>query len=56
MKDKIYIDLCDPEWRVVEIDKHGWSVLSRSPVLFIRKKSMSALPIPAEGGDINNIW
>jgi hypothetical protein len=56
VKDKIYIDLCDSEWRVVEIDKHGWNILHKSPVLFIRKKSMSSFPDPIAGGNINNIW
>lgn len=25
---KIYIDLCDPSWRAIEITAHGWQVIS----------------------------
>jgi hypothetical protein len=56
LNEKIYIDLCDSNWRVVEIDKHGWTILPKSPVLFIRKKSMAPFPGPKTGGNINSLW
>jgi hypothetical protein len=49
--DKIYFDLADNEWRVVEIDAAGWRILDESPILFRRPKAMKPLPLPhPEGG------
>jgi hypothetical protein len=51
----IYVDLCDPAWRAVEISPAGWKVVSSEeiPVKFVRSKGMLPLPDPAksEGGD-----
>jgi hypothetical protein len=29
--DKLYLDLCDDAWRVIEIDTTGWQVIDRPP-------------------------
>jgi phage/plasmid primase-like uncharacterized protein len=50
--DKIYLDLCDKERRVVEIDANGWRVVSNPPVSFLRRKGMLPLPVPVSGGSI----
>lgn len=42
----IYIDLCDLEWRAIEIDAMGWRIVSDPPVKFLRAKAMTALPEP----------
>ena len=45
---RIYIDLCDDAWRVVEVDSEGWRVLSDHPeVRFRRPKTARPLPGPA---------
>jgi hypothetical protein len=49
---KIYIDIGDPEWRVVEIDSTGWRMVEDSPVRFRRTAGMAALPIPERGGSV----
>ena len=47
---KLYIDLCDDAWRVVEVDAEGWRVLSDHPeVRFRRPKTARPLPGPATG-------
>ena len=44
---KLYIDLGDDSWRVVEIDSEGWRVLSDpSAVRFRRPKTAGPLPEP----------
>lgn len=53
---KYYLDLCDSDWRIVEIDKRGWRVLNRSPVKFRRTSTMEALPDPIQGGDYSLLW
>ena len=52
---KIYIDLGDPNWRVVEVDASGWRVIDNSPVRFRRTQSMQALPRPERGGSIEQL-
>jgi len=54
--EKYYLDLCDKEWRVVEIDEYGWHVLNYSPVKFRRTSNMNALPVPIAGGDYSLLW
>ena len=53
---RYYIDLCDEQWRVIEVDKSGWRVLDRSPVKFRRTSTMEALPKPEKGGDFEKFW
>lgn len=53
--DAIYIDLCDDEYRVVEVTAAGWSVLASSPVTFVRGDSMKPLPIPVSGGSLRDL-
>ena len=48
----IYIDLCDADWRVVEVTPKGWRLLKESPVKFRRCKAMLPLPEPVTGGDV----
>jgi len=52
--DTIYIDLCDPEWHVVEISALTGTlrVVNDAPVRFIRARGMQALPIPEQGGSL----
>jgi hypothetical protein len=49
---RIYLDLADTEWQVVEISADGWAVVADSPVRFRRPKGMQALPKPVPGGSI----
>ena len=49
--DKLYLDLCDRQWRAVEISAHSWQVIQRSPVKLLRSPSMRSLPEP-EGGSL----
>lgn len=51
-----YIDLCDDQWSVIELDQSGWRVLDRSPVKFRRTSNMEALPTPIQDGDFTLFW
>jgi hypothetical protein len=44
--DKIYLDLCCDDWKVVEIDAGGWQILEASPERFIRPTGLRPLPLP----------
>jgi len=53
--NKIWIDLCNEQWQVVEIDNQGWKVIDKSPVKFRRNDSMAPLPPPESGGSIGDL-
>lgn len=48
----IYVDLCDDDWRAVEITSHGWRIIDEPPVRFVRAKAMLPLPEPKQGGNL----
>ena len=52
MDGKIYLDLCNRKWEVIEISAEGWQIRAANdvPVRFIRSKGMAALPIPEQDG------
>jgi hypothetical protein len=52
---RVYLDLADHGWRVVEVDASGWRVLDRSPLRFRRAGGMLALPEPAPGGRVDEL-
>jgi len=55
-RDKtVYIDLCDAEWRAVEITPDGWRILADPPVHFRRAKGMLPLPCPQSDGSIESL-
>ncbi len=48
----LYLDLCDQEWRAVEVTPTGWRIVENPPVRFRRSRGMTALPIPEAGGSV----
>ena len=52
---RIYLDLCNKDWQVVEIDTEGWRVVDNPPVRFIRRKGMKALPTPIKGHSVEEL-
>lgn len=52
---KIYLDLANDHWEVVEISASGWQVVSNLSVRFRRSKGMLALPYPERGGSIQEL-
>lgn len=54
-KNKIFIDLCNERWEVVEISKKGWKIIQYPPVKFRRPYGMLSLPHPEKGGSLNKL-
>jgi hypothetical protein len=54
---RIWLDLCDNEWRVVEIASDGWRIIpyTECPVRFRRSAGMRPLPAPEPGGSIDEL-
>jgi hypothetical protein len=51
---RIYVDLCNDAWEVVEIGSGGWRVIPAAvaPVRFVRTRGMRSLVRPEEGGSL----
>jgi hypothetical protein len=52
---KIYLDLCNSDWSVVEITSTGWKIINRSPIPFRHSKGMKSIPNPITGGNVNDL-
>jgi len=50
---KIYLDLRNSVWEVVEITVQGWEVIQSPPVYFVRSRGMAALPAPQKGRKVD---
>jgi hypothetical protein len=51
-KNRIYLDLCDRDWRAVEIGPDGWRIIANPPIRVRRTAGMLPLPQPEPGGSI----
>jgi hypothetical protein len=50
--ERIFLDLTDASWRVVEVGASGWRITGAPPVRFIRTPGMLPLPVPERGGSV----
>lgn len=54
---RVYYDLGNDKWQVVEVFPGGWRIMDEPPpVLFRRPKSLRALPLPDPNGTIDPLW
>lgn len=53
---KIYVDLGDARWRVVEVDLGGWRILDDHDLPIVRSKLMLPLGEPEAGGSIGDLY
>lgn len=54
-KRAIYLDLGDDAWRAVEITANGWHIVAEPRVYFRRSGGMLPLPVPEEGGSLDEL-
>lgn len=52
INDKIYIDLCNRQWQVIEVSTSGYKILNKSPVMFWRSQGMQPLPKPKPNDNV----
>lgn len=53
---RLFIDLGDARWRVIEVTGEGWRILDRPPVAFVRTRNMRPMPEPSRRGSIEPLW
>jgi hypothetical protein len=51
--NRVYLDLADASWRVIEISATGWRLVCDPPVRFRRPKALLPLPLPLPGGSLS---
>ena len=51
-----FIDLCDQDWRAIEVNPQGWRIVQHPPVRFRRTDAMAALPDPDPNGSLDPLW
>lgn len=52
---RVYVDLVDADWTVIEVTPEGWAVCDEPPVRFRRARGMRALPMPKAGGSLDEL-
>jgi putative DNA primase/helicase len=52
---KLYLDLCDAQWRAVEVAANTWRVIETPPIKMLRSPSMRPLPEPECGSVIEEL-
>lgn len=52
---KIYLDLGTTDRQIIEIDSDGWGIVSDYPIRFRRPDTFLDLPVPIEGGSLNEL-
>jgi hypothetical protein len=55
-EEAIWLDLGRRDGSAVKITEHGWAVTATPPVIWRRSELTSALPMPAEGGSLDDLW
>lgn len=55
--DRIYLDLADDAWQVVEVTAQDWQVIpgEQAPMRFRRPNGTQALPVPEQGGNLADL-
>lgn len=53
--DRIYLDLGNDAWQVVEISPDGWEIITDPPVRFRRPDGMYPLPMPMRSGTLDEL-
>lgn len=51
----IYLDLCRGDGKAVHVTAEGWKVIDNPSLVFLTKKDMAPLPIPQEGGSVEEL-
>jgi|GEM_PF-1905914 len=55
VNDQLVLDLATADGRAVVINRHGWKIVDRSPILFRRSILIGELPTPVRGGSLDEL-
>ena len=50
--NELYYDLTNKEWQAIKINKSGWEIVDKPPILFKRYTHNKAQVIPVKNGDV----
>ena len=49
----LWYDLTNKDWQSIKINKNGWQIIDKTPIIFSRHSHHKAQLLPTENGDIN---
>lgn len=52
IEDRLYIDMCRPDWKVIEVTAKGWNIAQPEKPVFKRFSHQQEMPQPKSGGDL----
>jgi putative DNA primase/helicase len=52
---RLYLDLCDNQWRAIEINNTAWRIVEKPPLKMIRAPAMRPIATPVAGGMIEEL-
>lgn len=52
---KMYVDMTNKEWEIIEIDSSGWRITKEAPLKFRRSKGMLPLPTPISVAGVEGV-
>jgi hypothetical protein len=55
-KNELWYDLTNKEWQVIKINKDGWKIVNRPPIIFKRYKHQKPQITPIKDGDVKLIF
>ena len=50
--DNLWYDLTNTKWQTIKINKNGWEIIDRSPIIFSRHSHHQSQVIPTQNGNI----
>jgi hypothetical protein len=53
--DVVWLALGDEEWRAVKVTSRKWTIEQNPPIKFLQQREMCALPVPQQGGMIEEL-
>ena len=55
MEDRLHIDMCRKDWKVIEIYEGKWKIVETDKPVYRRFSHQRPMPLPNKGGDIRKI-
>ena len=53
--DRLLIDMCSPDWKVIEVTAKRWSIIQAEKPVFKRYSHQRPMPEPKSGGDLRKV-
>ena len=55
IEDRLLIDMCRPDWKIIEVTAKGWKIIQQEKPVFKRFSHQREMPEPRSGGDLRKV-